>query len=189
MKNTYLSTIGLVLALPFNLFAQAESPYYYNGTNQQRITVDSSQVAEFPPLSDGKIASARSAQSASQTASNWRFVIFHPAASTGMSLPSAHTSVQGTSPVYREGDSPAGRLMALPGGVIVQFQSEWTDAQVASWITAKGLVVNQRLGIHGNWYLIRSASGAASLNLANSIYESGDVVSASPNWWKATVAR
>lgn len=93
------------------------------------------------------------------------------------------------SPIWREGSSPAGRLMALPGGVIVQFAPDWTDADIHAWSQGKNLQISQRLDIPGNWYLFASAPGTASLELANQLHTSGEVLSASPNWWKHTTTR
>lgn len=170
----------LALTLALAPCVGAGSLYYYNGANQQRITPDPSRSAEFAPY--GQTSAARSAV----PADSWRFITLRPviAGATVSSSGSAWTS-----PVFREGDSPAGRLMALPGGVIVQFQALWSDAQVSNWVATKALTVDQRLGIRGNWYVIRSAAGQASLDLANAIHESGEVISASPNWWKETVPR
>lgn len=92
-------------------------------------------------------------------------------------------------PVFREGDSPAGRRMIPIGGVVVQFQTDWSPTQIAQWLDQKGLQVQQQLNLRGNWYLIRSEAGIASVNLANAIHESNEVLSASPNWWKATATR
>ena len=153
--------------------------FYYNGAVRQAITLDSTRSAEF-----AHSASALAARSLAST-SNWQFVTLRP-------VPAGVTAAAGvgrTSPVFREGDSPAGRLMALPGGVMVEFKPDWTPAQIGDWLSARVLTVDQRLGIAGNWYVIHSAPGWPALDLANAIHESGDVVSASPNWWKETTPR
>lgn len=170
----------LAMTLALAPVVGAGSLYYYNGSNQQRITPEPSRSAEFAPY--GQTSAARSAVAVD----SWKFITMRPVIAGANALSNGSTR---TSPVFREGDSPAGRLMALPGGVIVQFQPTWSDAQVSNWVATKALVVDQRLGIRGNWYVIRTAAGQASLDLANAIHESGEVVSASPNWWKETVAR
>ena len=170
----------LALTLALAPGAGAGSLYYYNGSTQQRITPEPSRSAEFAPY--GQTSTARSAVAPN----SWKFITLRPVTVDAAASSSGSARV---SPVFREGDSPAGRLMALPGGVIVQFQPNWSDVQVSNWVATKALAVDQRLGIRGNWYVIRSAAGQASLDLANAIHESGEVVSASPNWWKETVAR
>ena len=92
-------------------------------------------------------------------------------------------------PLFREGDSPAGRLMGLPGGIIVQFQPNWNATQIAQWLTARGLPMGERLEIQGNWYSIPTPAGTMALETANQLHESGEVLSATPNWWKAMTTR
>lgn len=92
-------------------------------------------------------------------------------------------------PLFREGDSPAGRLMGLPGGIIVQFHPHWSVTQIAQWLTAHGLPLGERLAIQGHWYSIPTPAGMIALETANQLHESGDVISAAPNWWKAMATR
>lgn len=170
---------ALFLVMGITSTAGAANLYYYNGSSQQRIAPEPSQVAEFAPYSQG--SAARSAGPAQA----WKFINLRLASDA---LAAGGTGAK-TSPVFREGDSPAGRLMALPGGIIIQFKPSWSDSQVAAWLAAKGLSVEQRLAIRGNWYVIKTAAGMAALELANAIHESGEVVSSAPNWWKATSPR
>lgn len=170
---------ALLLAAGLAPSVFAGSLYYYNGVSQQRITPEPTQIAEFAPY--GATSAARSASPTKA----WKFVTLRAA---GPGTADAAGGAK-TSPVFREGDSPAGRLMALPGGVIVQFKPDWTDTQVSAWLASKALTAKQRLAIRGNWYVIHSSAGQAALDLANAMHESGEVVSASPNWWKETVTR
>lgn len=174
----HLGALALVIGLAPT--AGAGSLYYYNGSSAQKITPEPSQTAVFAPY--GQSSAARSAGPAAP----WKFVTLRP---TGGGTAATSGDASKTSPVFREGDSPAGRLMALPGGVMVEFKPNWTDTQVSAWLASKSLTVEHRMGIQGNWYVIHSPAGQAALDLANAIHESGDVVSASPNWWKETVTR
>jgi hypothetical protein len=88
------------------------------------------------------------------------------------------------SPVFREGGSPLGRLMALPGGVVVELRPGWDAPRVSLWAAEHGLAVDQRLALRGNWYVLKTAPGLEALRVANQLQESGEVVSASPNWWR-----
>ena len=92
-------------------------------------------------------------------------------------------------PLFREGDSPAGRLMGLPGGIIVQFHPHWSVTQIAQWLTTHGLPLGERMEIQGHWYSIPTPAGMIALETANQLHESGDVISAAPNWWKAMATR
>ncbi|CAN7505677.1 hypothetical protein LJR066_003333 [Acidovorax sp. LjRoot66] len=159
----------------------ASTAHYFDGDTQRTITLDTSLVAVITPIPETGSAQARSV---GEGASPAPLVQLQPA-----NQPVAKGAGTHTSPVYREGNSPAGRLMALPGGVVVKFNTDWTDAQVRAWAQAKGLAVTQRLGTTSNWYLIATAPGSAALELANSLKAGGEVLAAMPNWWKQTAAR
>jgi len=160
----------------------ATTAHYFDGDTQRTITLDTSLVAVITPIPETGSAQARSVGGSASPAP---LVQLQPA-SQSVARGAAGTHL---SPVYREGNSPAGRLMALPGGVVVKFNPDWSDAQVRAWAQAKGLTVAQRLGTTGNWYLIATAPGSAALELANSLKAGGEVVAAMPNWWKQTAAR
>ena len=161
----------------------ATTAHYFDGSAQRTITLDTSQVAIITPIPEAGGAQARSI-AASGSSSPAPLVQLQPA-----SAPMARSADTHVSPVYREGTSPAGRLMALPGGVVVKFKPDWSDAQVRAWPQAKGLTVAQRLGTTDNWYLIATAPGSAALELANRLQAGGEVLAATPNWWKQTAAR
>ena len=173
------------VALTSGLAAMAAtSAHYFDGNVQRVITLDPSLQADITPTPAASLAGALQARSKPSGATAPLVTL------RATSGPVAKATSSGlTSPVYREGDSPAGRLMALPGGVLVKFQPEWTDAQVRAWVASKGLSVSQRLEIAGNWYVLGTAPGHASLELANRLHLSGEVLSATPNWWKQTAAR
>jgi hypothetical protein len=42
----------------------------------------------------------------------------------------------------------------------------------------------RELGDDGHAWLVSSAPGLPALELANRLYESGDFLAASPNWWR-----
>lgn len=187
MKLPTLSFLRLAaLALAASAVATgalaATTAHYFDGDTQRTITLDTSLVAVITPTPEAGSAQARSV---GEGASPAPLVQLQPA-NQPVAKGAAGTHI---SPVYREGNSPAGRLMALPGGVVVKFNPDWSDAQVRAWAQAKGLTVAQRLGTTGNWYLIATAPGSAALELANSLKAGGEVLAAMPNWWKQTAAR
>lgn len=164
----------------------ATTAHYFDGDTQRTVTLDTSLVAIISPTPGTTPDSGGSTQARSvgDAASPAPLVQLQPA-----NQPVAKGAGTHTSPVYREGNSPAGRLMALPGGVIVKFHPDWSDAQVRNWAQTKGLTVAQRLGTLGNWYVIATVPGSAALELANSLKAGGEVLAAMPNWWKQTAAR
>ncbi|MGZ5052383.1 MAG: hypothetical protein ACXWF8_02510 [Methylobacter sp.] len=170
---------GIIIAtLSFN--AIADNLYYYDAGNQRTIKIDPSLTANFSTnTSSPQVRSTESVQTQP-------FVTIQKITSP---VSKTAGSVSNQSPVFREGDSPSGRLMALPGGVIVNFKPDWTDDQINSWATAHGYRIEQKLNIQGNWYIIHTEPGLISLQTANDIQESGEVITASPNWWKQTATR
>ncbi|MGZ5075439.1 MAG: hypothetical protein ACXV9R_02365 [Methylobacter sp.] len=168
----------IILVLSFNAAAEPQQ-YYYDDGNQRTIKLQPNLVADF---SGNTLPQSRSTESV-QTKP---FVTIQQNTSL---VSRTAGSVANQSPVFREGDSPAGRLMALPGGVIVNFKPDWTEDQIHQWATAHGYLIEQKLNILGNWYIIHTAPGLISLQTANDIQESGEVITATPNWWKQTVTR
>ena len=93
------------------------------------------------------------------------------------------TDLARQSPVFRD-QAQGGGTRALPGGVLVRFKADSTDAQQAALVARHGLTVVRRIGDAGASYLVGGPPGEASLALANRLFESGDFEAASPNWWQ-----
>ena len=91
------------------------------------------------------------------------------------------------SPVFR--DSEGGAIRALPGNVIVRLDQSWNAQQVADWLKENRLSEVRRLPIGGNVLVLSSPPGLASLELANRLQQSGQVVSAQPEWWEQRSTR
>ena len=175
--------------VPLPAVADGQGParhYFYDGGKKIVINPDPSLVAEFcgPDAQSAVKKAVPGAEELKAGVGGPRLfkapaTSFKPRTATGTA----------TSPVFRIGTTPGGRLMALPGGMVVTFKPEWSDTQVREWASSKGLEVQQRLEIAGNWYVLRTEPGLASLEAANALQESGAVVAASPNWWKETTTR
>lgn len=153
-------------------WAQPVVTHYFDGTSVRTVQLESRWVADIAPRADTPPAQP--------------FVSLRRSSDPA---PRHADSSQRVSPVYREGDSPAGRLMALPGGVMVQFKPEWSDTQIQAWADGQGLQLVHKLSLPGQWRLVATETGTAALALANQIHASGDVVSARPNWWRQTAPR
>lgn len=86
--------------------------------------------------------------------------------------------------------APAGgRRMVLTGGVIIYLPPTWTAPQVQTWLAAQKLEAKQIVNPEKNGYLLVSAPGLASLDLATRLLKLPDVVTAKPLWWQETSQR
>ena len=83
---------------------------------------------------------------------------------------------------YRDG----GPRMALAGNIVVRFKPDWDIERIEAWAADHQLKLLKPVLKSRNIYLIESEPGLASLELANEIHGSGEVVYATPNWWRET---
>ncbi|MBV0881765.1 hypothetical protein KTQ42_21025 [Noviherbaspirillum sp. L7-7A] len=91
------------------------------------------------------------------------------------------------SPVFR--DSQGSAMRALPGNVIVRLDPSWSGQQVDDWLRENRLSEVRRLPIGGNVLVLSSPPGLAALELANRLQQSGQVLSAQPEWWEQRSTR
>ncbi len=161
--------------------------YWYDGKRKRTIFQDNNIVAELITPGAGSTMKANMASAAAvgkQTSATVKLWDISAASDSKQSLSALSGTMKGSlSPVFTNSKSGGGQRRALPGGILVTFNSDWNDKKVKQWVTAKGLTIKQKMNF-GNIYLLDSAPGMASLNMANSIYESGEVEGASPNWWQ-----
>ena len=89
-------------------------------------------------------------------------------------------------PVFR---GPGGTVMTLPGGVLVALEKEATDA--AAFFAANGIAAERLKPVEGldRTWLVETAPGFPSLELANRLAELEDVEVSSPNWLREREVR
>lgn len=181
--------IALTSTAAMNAAADAQY-YYYDGNNKIPLALDPALVMDFnASAAPSSVKAALPAATVAETVGKATLYNIPQNQQNSAAVTGLFMGNNGVSPVfYRGAASTAGQLLALPGGVIVNFNAEWSDIQVRDWVAAKGYSIQQRLNISGNWYVIRTAAGLASLDAGNAIHESGEVISASPNWWRGVVA-
>lgn len=93
------------------------------------------------------------------------------------------------SPVFTDNAGGAGRMRALPGNVIVYLPADWNEATVRAWAQRQGVVIDRKMDIGKNAYIVKTAPGLPALETANRLYASGEVVRAFPDWWQETSTR
>ena len=167
---------------------------WYDGNSAQQVWLNPNLLAEFNPSARG--------ESAVKSVSPGAAPLTTKRARTGVRLWRLNNNGNATvrsltvtyprgaySPVFHDSSSAGGRMRALPGNIIVYFNPLWDAATVSNWIAAHKLEVVRKLEIGTNVYVIKTAPGLDALNTANSLYLSGEVVSASPNWWEEMATR
>lgn len=166
--------------------------YWYESGVKKTLHMDDELLAEFGPASDGESAVKNAEPSATRIrvrggggAAIWK--VGSP--KSALQKSAALKPRAGVSPVFREGGNPGGRMMSLPGNVIVVFKSDWSEQKVKGWAAAKNLGIVGKLNIGKNAYVLKTATGLESLNLANKLQESGEVEAAAPNWWRPAQRR
>lgn len=194
MKHKTLLFAALLTVSPW-ISAETAQIYTYHDVGKARtVQLVPNLVADFAAETENQ-AQARSAgestvqslnpaaQLTNQGSGNARIWKTNTAVSTsGIQARSYGTVNEGgaLSPVFREG----GMLKALPGGVVIGFAAGTTQDQANDWAASKGYKLS-----FGNYYLIDTPVGMESLNLANQWQASGEVISATPNWWRQLEAK
>ncbi len=136
--------------------ANATVYYWYDGKKKRKIVVAPNLVADFSSDSVIKDASQATKTTAGTSKASKVFVD----ANGGMNA------------------------RALPGNVIVRFKNAMSQEQVNSELQQFDTQVVNPIGGSGKSWLVKSAPGMASLEMANKIHESGLVQSAAPNWYR-----
>lgn len=171
-----------------------QSYVWYDGDQAQTVWVDPHLIADFTrrPAHEGALRRAypRAQEMARRHGGMrlWRADDRVGATQTLRALQDTGPAA-GYSPVLRDGPSEDAPLRALTGNVIVYFQPGWDEAAVAAWVQARGLRIVKRLEVGRNVYVIETEPGLASLEIANSLYRSGEVVAAFPDWWRELIPR
>ena len=94
----------------------------------------------------------------------------------------------GGQPVFR---SESGELMALPGGVLLALDPDWSEGQVGAFLNRNAIPRSRvsDLGWLPNGYFIETPPGFPSLHMANALAGQDGVVLAAPNWWREVETR
>ena len=92
-------------------------------------------------------------------------------------------------PVFRS--ESGGELMTLPGGVLLSLDPNWTEAQVEDFFSDNNIPQSQRseIGFLPNGFILETAPGFPSLELANVLATQDGVVLSSPNWQRELETR
>ena len=92
-------------------------------------------------------------------------------------------------PVFRSESS--GTLMTLPGGVLLVLEAEWSTAETNAFFARNQIKLSRvsALDVAANSFLVETAPGFPSLDLANALAVQDGVRISSPNWWREYTTR
>jgi hypothetical protein len=85
-------------------------------------------------------------------------------------------------PVFRDHNDAQAVSRVPTGNMIVTFKKDWSEERIQNWIESQSLTLSQKLDIGKNVYLLKAISGMEALQKANLIHQSGEVLSATPDW-------
>jgi len=85
-------------------------------------------------------------------------------------------------PVFRDRAHASGRSHVPTGKMIVTFKPEWNEEQIKEWAENHGHSVEGKASWGVNVYILKASSGMEALTKSKEIHESGEVLSASPDW-------
>lgn len=140
----------------------------------RRFRLDESRVVQFPARnSPGSIQ----LRSASQTERK-QLKALRQAGYDSRSVKTRAPNGDTVSPVLTDA---SGKPWALPGGLIVSFRDEVSEALARAQLQAAGLVPESR--ITPRVWLVKSPAGLAGIEMANALNAKGQFADVSPNWW------
>lgn len=161
--------------------AKLQHYFWYDGNQKRTVWANPDLVAEF------------NSSAQSNTENSAQKINIPPTFIQFLTIETDKTTLKSTgkqrSPVLHSSASISGAKKALPGNVIVQMKPSWTAEQINTWFEKQNITAIRPLTFAPNAFLIQSNAGLESLNLANRLYETGDVVLASPNWWQERTTR
>ncbi len=166
---------------------------WYDGPREQSVWMSGHEVVEFSRASTaqpGKALKALAPQAKlKKVIGGARIWSIEVAAVPTLKSLSASSNGGNYSPVFHRGFSLNGPRMALPGNIIVTFKPDWSREQIDAWAGLRQLQVLQQLPTGANIFVIKTDAGMTGLELANELYRSGEVLSATPNWWREVFTR
>lgn len=177
-------TMGCSLNAKVSDEGAAQSYHWYDGNEQRTVYLDATMIADFNPQSDvaTKAAQGASLSKGRKVGGAMLWKLDSSTAKSSLNVSKSLVQKGAYSPVFRS--SKAGSARALPGGVIVQFASDWDETRIEQWVSDQGQSIESKATFGTNFYILATQSGMVSLETANRLYETGDVLLASPNWWK-----
>ena len=167
---------------------------WYDGDREQQVWLNPQMVAEFNPSPQGEstmksISSSASIVSTPHQQAGVRFWRLENTTATATRNITANHPQGKYSAVMHDAPTSTGRMRALPGNIIVYLDPQWDAAAVSNWLSTRKLKIVKKLEIGPNIYVIETGPGMEALTTANTLYRSGEVKAAFPDWWQEVTTR
>ena len=171
-----------------------QSYVWYDGDREHQVWLNPQMVAEFNPSSEGEkamqsISSTAKIASTQHQQAGVRFWRLENTTATATRSISANHPQGKYSVVMHDAPTSTGRMRALPGNIIVYLNPQWDAAAVSNWLKTRKLEIVKKLEIGPNIYVIKTGPGMEALTTANTLYRSGEVKAAFPDWWQEVAPR
>lgn len=180
--------------------SEEQHHYWYDGDKKRSIWNNPHMIAELNPKPEqinqlkSRYAVSEVVAESSSTIRYWRFEdravnINNVVKNLQIESVTKLTASPKFSPVFHDAASTGGSKRVLPGNVIVQLNVTWDIMQVEAWFMMQGVTVIRSISMAPNSFLIKSEPGIDTLEMANRLYETGDVILSTPNWLKRAYKR
>ncbi|MFO0980397.1 MAG: hypothetical protein U1E76_01415 [Planctomycetota bacterium] len=166
---------------------------YWEGRAQRTLWVSDELIAEFEPSEQTAAAVRLTAPEAQVVVTEPRVRLWKVAqgqAATQLDrMRAVSSAAMRLAPVLHDGKSPGLPRRSLPGGVLVTFPPAWDRARIEQFLANRQLTIAKELEPKRNSVLISTAPGLVAIEIANQLVASGQVESATPNWWREVGVR
>jgi hypothetical protein len=178
--------------------ALTQAYVWYDGEREQKIWLNPQLVADFSlgaekqnALQAGNVAATPLQTKQSQPNMRlWKLgSVSASAASDAIQSLQSRQPAGKYSPVFHDGSGSAASMRALPGNIIVYLNPAWDATLVDAWVKKRKLEIVKKLDIGPNIYVIKTGPGLEALDTANTLYKSGEVNAAFPDWWQGVEAK
>lgn len=160
-----MKKIILLLLCTFLSLSVVSTEYEWSdGVTKHKVYIQKDKRIDFDPKRKGhtKIYKVKSMQGKKAVASFSKF----------------------SSPIFSDTPKGGGIIRALPGGIVVTFQNNFSDSDVKDWALDNKLEIDKKLNYSKeNKWLFKSVAGMECLKKVEEIAKKDEVKRAKPDWW------
>lgn len=171
-----------------------QSYVWYDGDREQKVWLNPDLLAEFNPPASAQSPVMKADTDAKPLATRQKGIrVWQLKGGTHLqgviyNLKTLHPDGK-YSPVFHDTPGASGRMRSLPGNIIVYLNPLWNEATVNRWVSGRNLEIVKKLEMGPNIFVLKTGPGLEALEIANTLYKSGEVVAAFPDWWEEAATR